>query len=59
MRSVTAFQKGVAPEAHTYGDFHSLGHNFLKAVISQKSGTWALNDTETQSLEEKLALQNY
>lgn len=37
----------------------SLCHHFLKALRGQKSGTRALNHTQTQNLEEKFALQNY
>lgn len=35
----------------------SLCHNLLKALRGQKSGTWALTDTETLKLGEELALQ--
>lgn len=35
----------------------SLCHNLLKALRGRKSGTWAVNDTETLKLGEKLALQ--
>lgn len=35
----------------------SLCHNLSKALRGRKSGTWALNDTETLKLGEELALQ--